>query len=64
MLNRHKWFFADFRQKHCSQKLGKIHIRATVLKSLFNKIAGHQVYNFVKKRLQHTCLPVNFAKTF
>ena len=33
-----------------------------VLKSLFNKVAGHQVYNFIKKRLQQRCFPVNIAK--
>ena len=31
-----------------------------VLESLFNK--GHQVCNFIKKRLQHRCFPVIIAK--
>ena len=36
--------------------------KATVLESVFNKIAGLQVCNFVKKRLQHRCYLVKFAK--
>ena len=31
-------------------------------KSLFNKVAGLQACNFVKKRLQHRCFPVITAK--
>ena len=30
--------------------------------SLFNEIAGLKAYNFIKKRLQHRCFPVNIAK--
>ena len=33
-----------------------------VLESLFNKVAGLKAYNFIKKRLQHRCFPVKFAK--
>ena len=33
-----------------------------MLESLFNKIAGLKVCNFIKKRLQHRCFPVNFRK--
>ena len=33
-----------------------------VLESLFNKAAGHKACNFIKKRLQHRCFPVNTAK--
>ena len=33
-----------------------------MLKSLFNKVKGLQAFNFIKKRLQHKCLPVNIAK--
>ena len=36
------------------------------LKSLFgggwNKVVGHTAGNFIKKRLQHRCFPVNIAK--
>ena len=34
----------------------------SVLKSLFNKAAGLNVYNSIKKRLQHCYLPVKLAK--
>ena len=30
--------------------------------SLFNKVAGLQTSNFIKKRLQYRCFPVNFTK--
>ena len=33
-----------------------------MLESLFNKVAGPQACNFIKKRLQHKCFPVKFAK--
>ena len=33
-----------------------------VLESLFNEVASLQACNFVKKRLQHRCFPVKFAK--
>ena len=32
--------------------------------SLFNKITGLQAYDFIKKRIQHRCFPVNVAKSF
>ena len=33
-----------------------------MLKPLFNKVADFQACNFIKKRLQHWCFPVNIAK--
>ena len=33
-----------------------------VLKSLFNKVAGLQAWNFIKKRFQHSCFLVNIVK--
>ena len=33
-----------------------------MLESYFNKVAGLQAYNFIKKRLQHRCFPVNITK--
>ena len=33
-----------------------------MLESIFSKVAGLQACNFVKKRLQHTCYLVKFAK--
>ena len=35
-----------------------------VLGPLFNKAAGLQVCNFIKKRLQHRCFPVIIANFF
>ena len=34
-----------------------------MLKSLFNKIAGLQACNFIKKRLQYRCFPVNIVNS-
>ena len=36
--------------------------KTPVLDSLFNKVAGPQACSFIKKRLQHRCFPVKFAK--
>ena len=36
--------------------------KASVLESIFNKAAGLKVCNSIKKRLQHSCLPVKLAK--
>ena len=47
--NGHSW---EFR---------KIHRKTPVMDSL-NKVAGLSVSNFIKKRLQHRCFLVNFAK--
>ena len=33
-----------------------------MLESLFNKVAGLKVCNFIEKRLQHRCKTVEFAK--
>ena len=33
-----------------------------MLESRFNKVAGLRAGNFIKKRLQHRCFPVNVAK--
>ena len=33
-----------------------------VLESLFNKVASLKACNFIKKRLQHRCFPVNIAR--
>ena len=32
------------------------------MESLLNKVAGLQAYNFIKKRLQLGCFPLNIAK--
>ena len=38
-----------------------IYRKTPVLKSLFNIVADLKSRNFVKKRLQHRCFPVNIA---
>ena len=35
-----------------------------MLESLFNNVAGFKSCNFIEKRLQHRCFPVNIAKVF
>ena len=46
----------------CSKKLPKFARKTPVMKSLFNKVAGLQVCNFIRKRLQHRCFPAKVAK--
>ena len=36
--------------------------KTPVLESLFEKVAGLKACNFIKKRPQHRCFPVNIAK--
>ena len=43
-------------------KFRNFHRKTLVLESLFNKAAGLKACNFIKKRLQHRCFPVNIAK--
>ena len=37
-------------------------LKTPVLGSRFNKVAGLQTSNFIKKRLQHRCFSVNTVK--
>ena len=48
----------SFLKKKVFLKLSKVSQKTLVLESLFNKFCK----NFVKKRLQHRCFPVKFAK--
>ena len=50
--------------KRCSQKFGKFYRKTPVLESLFDKVAALKTRNVIKKRLQHRCFPVKFAKFF
>ena len=36
-------------------------MKTSLLESLFNRVAGQKACNFIKKRLQHRCFPVNIA---
>ena len=51
-----------FNKKSGFEKFRKIYRKTPVLESLFNKGAGIQACNFIKKRLQQKCFPVNIAK--
>ena len=35
-----------------------------MLLSFLNKVAGLRAFKFIKKRFQHGCFPVKFAKFF
>ena len=39
-----------------------IHRKTSVLESLFSKVVSLEPWNFIKKKLQHRCFPVNIAK--
>ena len=43
-------------------KFPNIHRKTPVLKYLFKEVAGLKSCNFIKKRFQHSCFPVNIAK--
>ena len=43
-------------------KFRKFYRKTPVLESIFNNISGLQSCNFIKKRLQHRCFPIKFAK--
>ena len=51
-----------FCEKRCSHKFRKFNMKTPTLESLFNKVAGLKVCNFIKKRLLHTLFPVKCAK--
>ena len=50
--------------KICVPKFCNIHRKTPVKESLFDKVAGLKVCNFIKKRLKHSCFPVNIEKVF
>ena len=62
MMQKHS--FADVLLNRCSWKLCKFYRKKPVLESLFNKVAGIQVCNFIKKRLRHRCFPLKLANIF
>ena len=43
-------------------KIRNMQRKTPVLESLFNKVAGLKACNFIKKRLKHSCFPVNIEK--
>ena len=53
---------ADALQIRCSKNFSNIHRKASMLESLFNKVAGLRPATLLKKRLQRRCCHVNIAK--
>ena len=51
-----------FSSKYAFLKFRNIQRKATVLESLFNKVADLKAHNLIKKRIQHMCFPVNIEK--
>ena len=52
-----------FYKKAALKNFAISHRKTPVLASLFNKVADLQACNFIKKRLQYGCFPVNVAKS-
>ena len=55
-----KQLFAMFFKRGVLKNFCKFHRRTSVLESLFNKCLV--TCNFIKKKLQHRCFPMKFAK--
>ena len=58
LRSSHKWCSIE----KLSLRFRNIQRKTPVLESLFNKFAGPQACNFVKKRLQHRCFLANITK--
>ena len=56
-----KLSFADVLYNRSSLKCPNIHRKTPLLDSLFNKVAGPQTCNFIKKWLQHRRFPENVS---
>ena len=54
--------FTNVFQNRCYYKFLDINKKISVLESLFYKVTGLMAYNFIKKRSQHRCFPVNVTK--
>ena len=61
-MKSQKQSFADVLQNKCSLTFYKFYRKTSVLESRFNKATALKACIFIKKRLQHMCFPVNFAK--
>ena len=54
-----------FLNERCSEKLCKFQRKTSTPESLFENVAGsRKACNFIKKKLQHRCFPLKFAKFF
>ena len=50
----------DYTAKKRSSHRRKVFLK--MLEPLFNNMAGLKAYRFIKKRLQHSCLPIKYVK--
>ena len=56
--------FQIYRSSHSRNFFGTSALKnIAMLEFIFNKVAGFQARNFIKKRLQHRCFSVKFAKS-
>ena len=50
--------------RRCSSKFDNVRRKTHLLELLFNKVAGLENWNCIKKRLQRKCFLANIAKFF
>ena len=55
LLKVQKQPFTGVLQNKCSLKFRNIRRKTSVLDFLFNKVAGLQTCNVIKKKVQHSC---------
>ena len=59
-----QFWFQIYRSSHSRNFFGTSALKnIAMLEFIFNKVAGFQARNFIKKRLQHRCFSVKFAKS-
>ena len=61
-LDKFSYTSRSIRLQIMSWKFRNIQRKTPVLESFFNNVSGPQVCNFINKKLQHRCFPVNIAK--
>ena len=57
----HRSSRSDVLQNRCSSEFLKFQWKTPLWESYFSNVAGLKTWNFVKKRLQHSCFPVKFV---
>ena len=62
--NNQKQPLLDVFQNRCLQQFLSIHRKTPALESLFNKLAGLKVFNFIKKRLQTQVFSCKYYEIF
>ena len=61
-LDKFSYTSRSTRLQIMSWKFRNIQRKTPVLESFFNNFSGPQVCNFINKKLQHRCFPVNITK--